>query len=448
MAIRPTALRRTCFSSAGCPGRLVCVHLSRNQRRPYHHHQRRQPTTQQNKELVRNYVGRQLAEYYAQPATDVVGRRGSIDNKGSDDNDDTKSSTTSTNPLSSLWGEWHWKRVFLKLYDTRQGQWLTPVELFKPHYSHILGNFCTEQAKLFDSDEAFEIVELGCGRGTNASLILSYLKEIKPAMYNKLRSYTLVDSSPPLHALQKDLLADGDHASKLRFELMDLVDVAEKRRSLISKSATPTIVLGLEVLDNLPHDKIRGKTRKKLEQAEVHREKNGSNCSEVFTPLTDPLLQKVIDKVPIYVSPYPRWVPSVACGVLHHIVQQRRNVALVLADFDWLPPPDLDPDISLMHKSELADGEPIVTDMSGKDHECYLTAPSHCDILFPTDFERLALFAKKCFSSDQAQHLKVNVQKQSDFLQEWGPEHVAKTESWIGLIQRHNPLLHDVSTKR
>jgi hypothetical protein len=199
-------------------------------------------------------------------------------------------------------------------------------------------------------------------------------------------------------------------------------------------------------LDNLPHDKIRGKTRKKLEQAEVQWTGcTKSNMREIFAPLTDPLLQTILEKVPIYGSPFPRWIPSIACGVLQHVVQQRDNIAIALADFDWLPPPDLDPHTPLKQISELAEGEPIVTDMSGNDHECYLTAPSHCDILFPTDFETLALFTKKCLSTSQSQRFEVKVQKQSDFLQEWGREHVAKTQSRIGFKQRHNPLLHDVS---
>jgi hypothetical protein len=145
--------------------------------------------------LVRDYVGRQLAEYYAQPAEYVVGCRGSTINNSS-------AATTSqpSNPLSSLWGEWHWKQVFQKLYDTREGHWLTPVELFKPHYSHIMANFCSQQATLLSSvpsksSDRLELVELGCGRGTNAGLILSYLKTTKPEIYEQVESYTLIKCS-------------------------------------------------------------------------------------------------------------------------------------------------------------------------------------------------------------------------------------------------------------
>jgi hypothetical protein len=175
----------------------------------------RQP--QQQQQLVRRYVGKRLAEYYAQPADRVVGR----------------STTEDSNNLSSLFGEWHWRRVFKKLYEEREGHWLTPVELFRPHYSHILADFCADTTASVGenwNDERrnnIEIVELGGGRGTNASLILSYLQKYKPDVYDRMTSYTLVDSSPSLHALQQETLGSGEHADKVRFELKDLIDVAE-----------------------------------------------------------------------------------------------------------------------------------------------------------------------------------------------------------------------------
>ena len=65
-------------------------------------------------QLVRRYVGKRLAEYYAQPANRVVGTSTGVDNSN----------------LSSLLGAWHWQRLFKKLYAEREGHWLTPVELF------------------------------------------------------------------------------------------------------------------------------------------------------------------------------------------------------------------------------------------------------------------------------------------------------------------------------
>ena len=199
--------------------------------------------------LVRRYIGRRLAEYYAQPSHKVVGR--STELEAAKARGDSKL-------LSSLLGEWHWKRVFQRIYEEREGHWLTPVELFQPHYSYVLGNFCAqyyEQITKTQNDNSnnnssnedntntntnintntntpnintpFEIVELGGGRGTNASWVLSYLKENKPDVYASLTSYTLVDSSPSLHKTQMERFLEGPHADKVRFELKDLMDVAE-----------------------------------------------------------------------------------------------------------------------------------------------------------------------------------------------------------------------------
>ena len=187
--------------------------------------------------LVRRFIGRRLAEYYAQPSHKVVGRSTELE---------AAKARGEANLLSSLMGEWHWKRVFQRIYDEREGHWLTPVELFQPHYSYILGDFCSQFVEKTQKSTAkrnnstacrrhknyndsssiqpFEIVELGGGRGTNASLILSYLKEYKPCVYSSLASYTLVDASPTLHKTQMQRFS-GD--PKVRCELKDLVDVAQ-----------------------------------------------------------------------------------------------------------------------------------------------------------------------------------------------------------------------------
>lgn len=197
----------------------------------------------------------------------------------------------------------------------------------------------------------------------------------------------------------------------------------------------------MEVLDNLPHDKVRAKSRKKLEQAEVRISRSGDQ-EEIFVPLADPLLKKVIKAVPAYTrpTPTPAWVPSVACGVMLHLLKQRKNLAMAFADFDWLPPPDLDEEEELKSpKSAWSNGEPIVTDMDGKDYQCYLTSPENCDILFPTDFAKLAHFVEQSMTDDD---MEVKVYKQSQFLQTFGPSHVKATKSWL---TGHSPLLDDFS---
>jgi hypothetical protein len=374
--------------------------------------------------LLRQYLGRRLAAYYSQPSNAVVG---SI-------NDDDGIN------FSRLFGDWHWRRVYGQLYQEQEGQWLTPVELFRPYYSQILANFVYETCVTANGNNTIDVIELGGGRGTNAQLLLSHLQQTEPEFYNKIDSYTIVDSSPTLLRLQEQTLLAGPHASKIRFEQKDLLHVAEDGSvPLVEDSNIPTVVIALEVLDNLPHDKVRKDPRTRLlQQAEIH-----GHDDEVFRPLSDPLLTRILKRIPHYSGSNnkPMWVPSVACGVLEHLWRVRPNARLVIADFDYLPPPDLDNDDGQHRKSELANGEPLVTSMSKVDHECYLSAPNeYCDILFPTDFRLLSKFVQKTWKQDD---VHVSTMKQSAFLQKYGPSLVRATQSWLGT--GFTPLLHDFS---
>lgn len=196
----------------------------------------------------------------------------------------------------------------------------------------------------------------------------------------------------------------------------------------------------MEVLDNLPHDKIQGKTKRKIQQSEIIGDDQIGDLQETFYPLKDPLISRVIQRVPSFAKSYPVWIPTVACGVLEHIIQRRQNLGLVFADFDWLPAPDLVGDNDLERQSVWAEGEPIVTDMDGVDFECMLQAPPHCDILFPTDFENLGSFAKRALVANGRKTSSVSVEKQADFLERVGSTHVQRTKSWLS---GHTPLLHD-----
>ena len=386
--------------------------------------------------ILRRYIGQRLAKYYAQPSSAVIGSSAEILN------------------LRSLWGEWHWKRIYKRLYEEQDGQWLTPVELFRPYYSTILVNFIVKVANEDESlRDSLELVELGGGRGTNAYTILNHLQQIRPDLYDRT-NYTIIDSSPTLLELQQKNLQDNhcSHASKILLEKKDLLDVAEKRSSLLPtrpSSTATTIVMALEVLDNLAHDKIRIRGGGHfVEQAEVRQMKKNLvdgkselsshlDFEEAFVPLSDPLLRSILDIAPSFMKGSPiAWIPSVTCGVLQQLFLERPRAQLVVTDFDWLPPPDLkSPEQS--HRSSLfAVGEPLITSMQDRDYDCYLHAPELCDILFPTDFRKLATFVEKIWNR------KARVMKQAEFLNLYGREEVEMTKSWL---TGYSPLIHDFS---
>ncbi|KAL7500559.1 hypothetical protein ACHAWT_008380 [Skeletonema menzelii] len=351
--------------------------------------------------------------------------------------------------------------------------WLTPVELFAPYYSNAFANFISTSMKPMlepkeHNSDGFQIVELGGGRGTNAKALLNHLQLHHNDVYDSLTEYTIFDTSPTLHELQRqNLKVESDHADKINLVNMDMMEIAEGTSSFLSHSDVPTTLIALELLDNLPHDKVANCFETdEIFQAELIPIDNDCTTSsgasseanvdtskqyhEVFSPVCDPLLQHILSIDPSLstqlVSNGPRWIPSVALGVLMRLFQCRPNSAVAFADFDWLPPPDiLSPEKqNFMLAAEPAIGDPLITDMKGIDHPCYLTTPPDelCDILYPTDFQRMASFTKGILRRDndsRALPLSVAAMKQHDFLLQYGLDEVNKTKSWTG----YSPLIND-----
>jgi hypothetical protein len=222
---------------------------------------------------------------------------------------------------------------------------------------------------------------------------------------------------------------------------------------MMKTSNKQTIVVAMEVLDNLPHDKITMcDSTGEIFQGEIHpiiaNENNDdpeTKYEEIFTPLSDDLLQHVLPLQQSYLSTatlnHSCWIPTVACGVMREIVKARPNSSAILADFDWLPPPELEPRSVLMRRSLEGTDEPLVTCMDDIDHKCYLSAPPLCDILFPTDFEALSGYTRSLLR-DNNNKAKVNVMKQNDFLSNFGTIEIEKTR---GRLTGFNPLLEDFS---
>ena len=398
--------------------------------------------------LLRKYICRRLLEYYSQPSHKVVG-----------------ATNTSIN-FSSLLGQWHWKRTYKQHYKRQKGMWLTPVELFAPYYSNVFANFVSSSMKpMLESrkhiSDGFQVVELGGGRGTNAKTILDHLKLNHVDVYDRLNEYTIYDTSPTLHELQRqNLKVNSDHTDKIKLVNVDMMEIAEGTSSFLTPSNIPTTLIALELLDNLPHDKVaRCFESNDVLQAELipldgddnDTSKTNIDTSksyqETFSPVRDPLLKNIFSIDPTIfsnnLSTGPRWIPSVALGVLVKLFESRPNSAVAFADFDWLPPPDIPFTESNSLACESALGDPIVTDMQGNDHQSYLTTPPDalCDILFPTDFSRMASFTRNllCQGGNEKRLLSVAAMKQNEFLLQYGIDEVNKTKTWTG----YSPMTDD-----
>jgi Putative S-adenosyl-L-methionine-dependent methyltransferase len=429
---------------------------------------------------------------------------------------------------------------------------------------------------------AIEIVELGGGRGTNAIDILDYIyKHHYETIYTNIVSYTVLDSSEPLLQHQNVAITEHDrnnntsHAKVFQNRYFDLYNYAtmmtaqqqpisnnapvqtEDNESIVVFRKPPppppqaavtsstskvvyteeaeeeeiiTIVIGLEILDNLPHDKIRVTNSKQrtlrhrtssntfadlvVEQAELQRETVTSSSSlssmpdlpvdtnfndsgqyehqyEVYVPLTDSLVQHVLQYYPLPVSGQQveqyYWIPTIACGLIYGLLKERPNALFLFADFDSFansPPKATNPSkyistapVNLGNKNITpsnqlnpryhypppAIGEPIVTDMNDIDLISYLDkADTATDILFPTNFHALATYIRSIHQeisstkttittsmmnsnignvdTDHKNSQVVLVQKQYDFLKLHGPQQVQATTSYCF---GYSPMIHD-----
>jgi len=325
---------------------------------------------------------------------------------------------------------------------------------------------------------------IGGGRGTNALCILDHLQLEHPDVYKRLKSYTIMDSSPTLLDLMDNVLvrseqsksnnghihgnANGSanetynkqlileshrHSSKVVLKQIDMMDVAENRLNL-EKSKTHTIFIAMEVLDNLAHDKVTlCEMSGAVLQGEIQypsgknfKDVHKNELEEVFKPLSDGLLKHVLKTQPSYLPDSPhsngtKWIPTVACGMIQGFLTSRRNSSVILADFDWLPPPQFESRSIRSRRSLGGEFEPLVTCMDDVDHACYLNSPELCDILFPTYFPALNEYVEKLLQEHKIPST-ANFMKQNDFLDRYGKEEVDRTR---GMLTGYTPLLEDFS---
>ena len=61
-------------------------------------------------------------------------------------------------------------------------QWLTPAEIFKPHYANAIARYLIEETKK-NHTASLKVIELGGGAGTAAVGILNYLRANEPQIY-------------------------------------------------------------------------------------------------------------------------------------------------------------------------------------------------------------------------------------------------------------------------
>ena len=319
-------------------------------------------------------------------------------------------------PFQALLGQEDYARTLAHRYDALASQWLTPVEIFKPHYARAVARYILrahrEMDASLDDDERrrqrrrrvgktpLRIYELGGGTGTCAAGILAHIRDDDPTVFASTE-YVGVEISPALAKMQREtvrrelgddvnvVIAGGDGWGKgargngrgnggratYSVERRDALDAG--RWGPVDEDAC--FVVALEVLDNLPHDRVTrvhentsattdetkmGNETQRLAQTRVFARRRGEdNAVDGFEqreePLRDPLIARALDAVgddegffssfgSFGKAAVDRWirgardwnarfVPTGALALLETLHERRPRHRLIAADFDSLP---------------------------------------------------------------------------------------------------------------
>lgn len=152
-------------------------------------------------------------------------------------------------------GKTEYREAVAKVYAQSAEGWSTPAELFAPTYSHGLAQYLlrwlTHQRSIGSPKQTLRVYELGGGMGNNARHICDYIRAVSPGVYRHM-SYTIVEISPRLSQHQNEALKA--HADAARSIVKDAMELGSSSGSPLC--VDPCMVIALEVLDNLPHDKL------------------------------------------------------------------------------------------------------------------------------------------------------------------------------------------------
>ena len=246
----------------------------------------RPPSPASDAPLLRAYLHRALCDrasggYFANPSPPVGEMRSPI-------------------AFPALLGADDYQRALRARYDQLAAQWLTPVEIFKPHYARALANHVLERHARFEAERLaldasasasaaspsssrpprlpLRVYELGGGTGACAVGFMDHVKRVAPEYYADME-YVCVDVSDALADAQERSATAAGHATRIassppkgnrrregkgnprtnaegrrrfRVERRD----ARDRRGWGARDERPCHVIALEVLDNLLHDRV------------------------------------------------------------------------------------------------------------------------------------------------------------------------------------------------
>ena len=210
------------------------------------------------------------------------------------------------------------------------------------------------------------VAEFGVGTGAHALNFLDFVKARAPDAYAGA-AYVAVDSSADAcDAFLERLAPHGAVAAAV------VGDAAGEWALPWGDDDAPVAIVALELLDNLPHDKVRWTADGILEARVV-------DGAETFAPAAD---RWVLDAAALAGDRGggDEFLPTGALQFLARIRERTKTPRLFLADFDALPRPT--------GRDAVARNAPLVA-AADRDLDSYLDATGDADIFFATDFDLL-----------------------------------------------------------
>ena len=234
--------------------------------------------------------------------------------------------------FTKLRGKSEYTEKLAELYAAEDDAWLTPVEIFavrytvlhlrvsgnrlsmcrcvvvQPWYSYavarwILTDFRRAAASAPTTAPKLRIVEAGGGAGTHARHILDYLRVQAPDVYS-VASYTDVELSAAMGQRAAETVELGGHRN---FAVVagDITDTSFRWAAAAGVGGEELCyILLMEVLDNLPHDKIKFRRQTRIRdnddafvahQVVVGVDEQTGSLVEFVEPLTDRLLCRALE---------------------------------------------------------------------------------------------------------------------------------------------------------
>lgn len=326
-------------------------------------------------------------------------------------------------PFATFRGRADYTNAVAARYADGDGDFATPCELFAPWYSYCVARWAVawHRREVFAAAAAgrarppLVFLEFGGGAGTHAARALDFVAAEAPDFYGDC-VYVGVDASAAMSERFLSAL-EARHGGRA-FGVVADAGGDWALPGAVPAGATVTAV-ALELLDNLPHDKVLWGGDGAPREVRVVR-----GGAEVDAPVADPLIARACALAGAKRG-VAEFLPTGALAFLSALGDRAPAHRLLVADFDALPRP--------AGADATARNAPLVAARE-RDLPSYLDAAGDADIFFATDFD----FLKRAYVDlGLGRPGDVETPKCADFFRRDPLARNARTRSG------YNPLLDD-----